>query len=785
MAPTPKIRQDLISSRQETKIRDGESGQVFVVIKDPRTGRYFRVREPEFWLINQFDGKSTAEEVAQRFADKFRMALPIEAVEAFANKLDSLFFLDTERAEYESSRAVHSAEGAENRSALSKLLFIKLVAMDPTNFLNALLKVYRPLHGKLLFALSWAFMLFGLSVMWANLSAFSHGLYDIFTLGSIFTAMFALALVIFIHELAHAITCRLHGGQVTEVGFLLLYFQPCFFTDLSDAWLFSQMKHRLAVIWAGPFMQLLTLAAMAIVWRVTVIGSTINLIAQISAIVSLVTILFNFNPLIKLDGYYLLSDWLEIPNLRRKAFQYFGSWFRQVALGIKADSDRPEEFTPRERKIFVRYALLSITYSVVLLTYIGVIVGTWLIESFGIVGALVLIATPLYILRRELLASIRYLSSPINAMKNIFNNPLRGIIYSIVALALVAVVFFVQVDEKVSGTVELFPLQRFSISAGVGGRIVTERRTCGKRPDLETGYLNMSSLDLSALSIRKRVSVGQKVATGDTLLVLQSNQVTSDLEVARSALATLRARLALLKSPPKAESLMVLTAEAEAYESEYQRATSELKRKRELYDKNLIAKNELEDSQSALEVSSSKWKSAKSLVELHRSPPKPEEEAVIQSDIDQQQARTAFLESQVAAQVILSPFDGKIVESADQSEFLVVIDEGQIEARIHVSDYDLTKIELGQLTLLRVRSHNAQTYQGQVNRISQVGANFEAQSPESTGDFVVAAIYDNPNGLLRPGMSGYAKIVVGQKSIFGLAKQKIRSFIRVEFWSLW
>ena len=776
-SPIPRIREDLVSSRQETQ------GQVYIIIKDPRTGRYFRLREPEFWLIQRFNGQRTAEDLADSFKEKFKLELPTEAVVAFAKKLDSLFFLDTDRAEYESSRAVyntgHNEDGSEGRSLFSKILFIKLVAFNPTGFLDRLTKLYRHIHGRILFILSWAFTLFGLGVLWANLNSFSYTLGDIFALGSIFTAMFALALVIFLHELAHAMTCRMHSGQINEVGFLLLYFQPCFFTDLSDAWLFPEKKHRLAVIWAGPFMQMLTLAAMALLWRVTVVGSTINQIAQISAIVSLVTILFNFNPLIKLDGYYLLSDWLEIPNLRRKAFRYFGGRLKQVALGIPDEDIENTQNTTREKRVFTRYALASIIYSVALLGYFGYILGVWLIETLGLTGALVLIAAPLYILRVELIATFRYLSKPMAVIKNIFANPLRGISYLLVTVALIILVFFVPFTEKVSGTVELYPLQRFAISAGTGGRIFTERRICGANPDLQTGYLNMSSLDLSALTIRKRVSAGDYVQTGDTLLELQSNQVTSDLQVARSALATLEARLALLKSPPKAESLMALVADAKAIESEYERATLELKRKRELYSKHLIARNELDDAEAAVEVNLSKWNSAKSMVKLYQAPPKPEEEAVIQSDITQQQARISFLESQVSAQVITAPFAGKVVEGTKEAEALVVIDESKIEARVHVSDYDLTRVQIGQSALLRVRSYSSKTFEGNVNRISQVGAN-----QETTGDFIVAALYENPDELLRPGMSGYAKIEVGEKSAFSIFLQKIRSFIRVEFWSL-
>ncbi|HSG99146.1 MAG TPA: hypothetical protein VLB27_03795, partial [candidate division Zixibacteria bacterium] len=645
---SPKLRDDLVVVRQESK--EG----LFFVIKDPRTGRFFRVREPERWIIDRFDGQTTFVEIERGFSEQFGMQLPAEALPAFADKLDSLFFLDTERAEYESSRAFYRTDGAERKSFFSRLLYIKLKAFDPTPFLNAVLRWYRPLHGRALFALSLLFLGAGGAVLVANVSAFVIPLNEIFTLGSIVTVMISLALVILLHELAHAITCRIHGGEVREVGFLLLYFEPCFYTNLSDAWLFERKAHRLAVIWAGPFMQLLTLAAAVFIWRVTVIGSAINEIAQISAVVALVTIVFNFNPLIKLDGYYLLSDWLEIPNLRARAFRFWRSWLTAVFLGAGSSGDDSDS-GPRERRVFLWYAALATLYTVALLGYLYTLLWSWVVARWGAPGALLLVAAPVLILRRELFAIVRHFEKPVTVVKNILRSPVRGITYLILLVALALLIFAAPFSDRVSGAVEIQPLRRFTIVTGAGGQIKTELRTGGVRPDVQSGYLNMSSLDLSALDIRVRVSVGDRIQPGDTLLALNSNQVTAELEAARSALATLHSRLALLKSPPKAESLLVLDANAQALESEYRRARSELTRKQELFSKNLIARNELEDAESTVEVTESRWESARSTVALFKSPPKPEEEAVILNDIRKQESAIGFLESQAAAQVITSP----------------------------------------------------------------------------------------------------------------------------------
>lgn len=777
---TPKLREDLISTRQE--ISEG----VFYVIKDPRAGRFFRVREPEFWLISQFNGANTYEKIALAFVEKFNMQLPDGAVDSFARKLDELFFLETERAEHEVMRSVYRAGDRENRSIFSRMLFVKLSAHDPTRFLDWILRWYRPLHGPVLGLLSVIFIFAGCLLLWENRVAFAYGITDIFTLGSAVTVFSALIIVIILHELAHAVTCRIHGGEVRDVGFLLMYLQPCFYTDLSDAWMFPKKSQRLAVIWAGPLMQMITLAAAVFLWRFTVVGTAINQIVLLIAIVSLVTVLFNFNPLIKLDGYYLLSDWLEIPNLRDKSFRYLGASLKSRLLGIVDERGVIDSVTRRQRRIFLRYSLLAILYSTLLLGYFFSLAWGWINKEFGFGGALLLVAIPVIILRKEIMGTLSYISKPMTVIKNLFRSPVRGVLYSISLVGAALLLFAAPFTVRVSGEVMLYPLQSFTIGVATGGRIQTELKTYGPRPVTKAGFLNMSSLDLSALTIEVRVTSGDAVAPGDTLLALQSNQVTAELASAISELAILQSRLALLKSPPKRDSLQALQSNAQALEAENKRANSELTRKRELFDKNLIARNELEDAQSSVEVSRYRWESALSTVRLYQSPPKPEAEAVILSDIHKQENAIVFLESQVAAQVILSPISGRVVVGHPglNSERLVeVINDLQVEAVVQVSDYDIGKISVADKALLKVRSFPTETFAGYVSRISVTGLAIGESGSGSS--FMVATLFDNNDARLKPGMSGYAKIEVGQSSLFSILLDKIGSMIRVEFWSLW
>ena len=99
---------------------------------------------------------------------------------------------------------------------------------------------------------------------------------------------------------------------------MLIYFSPALYVNVSDAWLFPEKSKRLWVGFAGPYFELFLWALATWVWRLTNTDTAINFVAFIVMLTSGVKTLFNLNPLIKLDGYYLFSDWLEIPNLKGK-----------------------------------------------------------------------------------------------------------------------------------------------------------------------------------------------------------------------------------------------------------------------------------------------------------------------------------------------------------------------------------------------------------------------------------------------------------------------------------
>lgn len=762
-------RSDLVSSASEV------DGARVYTIKDPIAGNYFRLREPEFWLLNRLDGETSPEKIAQRFRDKFNLDISPEAVEQFVATMDRLLFLESSRAEQATGRADH--QPLAKRSLFGKLLFIKIKGFTPGKFLDTLTRWYRPFHHPFWFAVEAVLILIGLGLLVVNAGHFAVDLVELWNLGSVVTIVLSLFILLTLHEFAHAVACRRLGGEVREIGFLLMYFQPCFYCDLSDAWLFEKKSQRLQVVWAGPYFQLILLALSVIIWRLTVEGTFINDLAWTLVTVNWINYLFNFNPLIKLDGYYLLSDWLDIPNLRQKAFSYLGNVFKRRVLGWPIER---VDVNPRQRRVFLAYGSLALIYSASLLVYIFWLVSRFLLIKTGPLGLMLFLAVVVIILRSSLVGLARGLATHFRYMKQLFKKPVRLSVYVVLLLVLIVLCVAVPLPRRVSGNISVQPIAEFTLSYNDFGLLESTTRYGGKTPATRSSFIQMASSDMVALNMVPVADDGQKVQRGDTVAMVTSNQITKEIETGRAELDRLTGKLALLQAPPKKEEIAEAEAQVTAARASLDQLLRDLERVRSLVEKNLESADRLETKRSEVAIAEAELSKRISALELLKSPPRPEEVDVIQHEIAKQRAQLSFLTQQAEAQHIVAPFDGLVVSGSEDNCILAVARNNMVEMLIPVSDFDIPLVKPGQRVQVKVRSFPEEIFYGTVVRIPEV-----ANSTEDGNIFPVGAVVDNNKGRLRDGMTGYAKIDTGKTSLAGLALRKLYSVLRVEFWSWW
>jgi putative peptide zinc metalloprotease protein len=201
-----------------------------------------------------------------------------------------------------------------------------------------------------------------------------------------------------IHEFGHGLTCKHFGGDVHQMGFLLIYLTPAFYTDTTDILLFERTSRRQWVIFAGIWIELVVCGLSAVVWHFTPPGSTVNDLAYKMMLLSGIQgSLLNLNPLIKADGYYALSQFLDIDNMREDSFAFLKVWAEKYLL--RRDIDLPPS-SRRQRRIFFIFGVTAIIYSVTLLAVVLLFAKNVLVTKFGDWGW-VLFAGVLYLLARK------------------------------------------------------------------------------------------------------------------------------------------------------------------------------------------------------------------------------------------------------------------------------------------------------------------------------------------------------------------------------------------------
>ena len=386
MNATPRLRTDL------TIVAQTYRGESSYIVKDPVTHKYFRFRPLEVFVMQTLDGHRTPAEAAEVLAEG-GMPVAADAVAAFARKLNRLGLI--ERSLSERSVLLLERLRSERRKRLQPawirgdLLRLRWSLSDP----DAMLDRWIP---RLRFCFTLPFLLVSLVVFaayfvivgikWPEFVAGLARLTDPggYTLG-LFVVFWGTAVTILvIHELGHAVACKYFGGQVNEMGMMLIYFQPAFYCNVNDAWTFPELRARLWVTAAGSWIQLLIAGVAAVVWWAAAPGTLVSDVALAAVLFGgTTTIIANVNPLIPLDGYYALSDWLEVPNLRQRAFAHLSWWIRRHLLGVDVPEPPADD---RERQLFLVYGVLAAAYISLILWLVAAWLLGWMGRALGAFG---------------------------------------------------------------------------------------------------------------------------------------------------------------------------------------------------------------------------------------------------------------------------------------------------------------------------------------------------------------------------------------------------------------
>jgi putative peptide zinc metalloprotease protein len=332
-------RRDLVIRRQECRQR------AWWVVKDPLTLRYFHFAAEERFVLAQLDGRLGLEEIQARFEARFApQKLKLAELQQFLGTL------------YETGLVVSGGRGQglsllrrrRRRqwryagSAAANLLSLRFRGFDPDRLLTRLL----PWTGWLFCPAAVAaavLLVFAAATLVVchrhELAAELRTYQDFFTPRNALWLAVTLALTKVLHEFGHGLTCKRFGGECHEMGLLLLVFVPCLYCNVTDSWLLPSKWRRAAIGAAGMYVEVVLASLAAFLWWFSEPGLLHQLCLSVMLVSSVTTVLFNGNPLLRYDGYYILADLAEAPNLRQRAAAVLQRKFNEWCLGFEPVDD--------------------------------------------------------------------------------------------------------------------------------------------------------------------------------------------------------------------------------------------------------------------------------------------------------------------------------------------------------------------------------------------------------------------------------------------------------------
>jgi len=373
------------------------AGQPCYVIEDPLRGSFYRVGLPEYTLLSMLDGRTTIASALAGAATMLGDQAPSEQEAAALCKWLVVTGLAATRQSAGGERLIEAAAADGRQQAMGWLnpMYQKAPLLNPQPWLERLPRAMHLLFSPGAVCAWMAVILYALYLLMLERGQFFSAGAAVLSADNWAWLIVSTVALKLIHEFAHALACHRYGGAVRESGVMLVLMAPLPYVDVTSAWSFSSKWQRIAVSAAGMYAELFIAALAMIVWSHTdnpvVQQHARNLILSATVI----TILFNANPLMRFDGYYMLTDWLELPNLASHGQQWLNWRLWRGLPGAPAEPEWPEGRKP----VIALYAIAALAWRCIVC--IGLVIGaSHLFAGAGVVIAMAAVAmwagAPLY-----------------------------------------------------------------------------------------------------------------------------------------------------------------------------------------------------------------------------------------------------------------------------------------------------------------------------------------------------------------------------------------------------
>lgn len=499
-------------------VPQSRAGRQVWVIKDPISLRYFELSQTEHFIFSMLDGNHSLDAIEEAFEERYvNQRLPADLIQSFAARLHSHGLMIAKSSD-QGDRLWDRNQAEKRRrwiSALANPLAIRLPGVNLSWLLD---RLYPRVAWIFNWTTLWLIGFLAIMAIAAVFSRFDVALAMIPQLDAFLSPRnlvilgIVLAATKFLHELAHALTCQHFGGKCHEMGVLFLVFTPCLYCDVTDSWRLKNRWQRIAISSAGMISEIALASICALFWMIAEPGLMRLVLFNVVVVCSIGTLLINGNPLLRYDGYFILSDLTDQPNLWQQSRRMLGSLWSWCLTGQSQLNRQQSAFGSKPRQLaLVAYGIASIGYRATVLVSIILLIGRALIPNGYWIAAYALL----------LIVGIGDTIQPITSIWNLARNPMyrrrlrpkRIATVAILAASILGSAFVIPVPYRIRGIAIVEPEDARQVFVSVPG------------------------------ILRQATSEGKIVKAGEPLALLENMALEREIESMRSQIESQRLQL--------------------------------------------------------------------------------------------------------------------------------------------------------------------------------------------------------------------------------------------------
>ncbi len=513
---TLRMRPDLVARRQRYH------GLTYWVVKEPVSLSYYRFHEEEYAILCMMDGITSLDTIKNEFETKFTpQKITFQDLLQFVGMLhrSGLVISESSGQGRQLKKRRDEKKWRELMGKLSNVFALRFRGFDPERLLNWLYKYTWWFFTPTAVFCSIMLGLAALSLVMIQFDVFTARLpafHEFFGVRNWIFLGITMAVVKVLHEFGHGLSCKHFGGECHELGAMLLVFTPALYCNVSDSWMLPNKYHRAFIGAAGMYVELILASIATFLWWFSEPGLLNHICLSVMFICSVSTLMFNGNPLMRFDGYYILMDLLEIPNLRQKSTEVVKRAWMHYCLGIEQQEN---PFLPqRNQFLFGMFTVAAVIYRWVVVFSILYFLNS-IFEPVGLkrLGQIIALSGFVGLIVQPLTQLYKFIYTP-GRMRKV--KRLNVSITIAVIASFIAALFFLPLPYAVKCSFEVQPRNAKPVYASVPGSVVGDGL---------------------------QVHPGQQVTAGQLIAQLENLDIEHDYEVALGAVAQAEAELDALR----------------------------------------------------------------------------------------------------------------------------------------------------------------------------------------------------------------------------------------------